>query len=86
MITVLVHFLKIVHLVFLKLFGIVFGDFIVCVCVFFFNGFHRKDLDGLKFICGYLITFCSIILLLIIYKTGYASKSLVWVWGVTIKV
>ena len=25
----------------------------------------------------------SIILLLIIYKTSYASKSLVWVWGVT---
>ena len=35
------------------------------------------------YICGFLITLCSIILLLIIYKTGFASKSLVWVWGVT---
>jgi len=35
---------------------------------------------GLKFICGYLITLCSIILVLIIYKIGYASKSLGWVW------
>ena len=50
---------------------------------FLFYGFHRKDFDGLKFICGYLIMLCSIILFLIIYKTGYASKSLVWVWGVT---
>ena len=65
---------------FVELFEIVFGDFIVKVL---FYGFHRKDFDYLKFICGYLITFCSIILLLIIYKTGYASKSLVWVWGVT---
>jgi len=40
----------------------------------------------LKFICGYLITLCSIILLLIIFKTGCASKSLLWVWGVTIMV
>ena len=40
-------------------------------------------LPSLLFLCGYLITFCSIILLLIIYKTGRASKSLVWVWGVT---
>ena len=46
---------------------------------FLFNGFHRKDFDGLKNNCGYLITLCSIILLLIIYKIGYASKSLVWV-------
>ena len=50
---------------------------------FLFYGFHRKDFDGLNFICGYLIMLGSIILLLIIYKTGYASKSLVWVWGVT---
>ena len=45
--------------------------------------FIVKEFDGLKFICGYLITLYSIILVLIIYKTGYASKSLVWVWGVT---
>ena len=50
---------------------------------FLFNGFHRKDFDGLKYFCGYLITLCSIILLLVIYKTGRASKSFVWVWGVT---
>ena len=37
------------------------------------------EIFGLKFICGYLITLCSIILVLIIYKTGYASKSLGWV-------
>ena len=65
---------------FVELFEIVFGDFIVKVL---FYGFHRKDFDYLKFICGYLITFCSIILLLSISKTGCASKSLVWVWGVT---
>ena len=45
--------------------------------------FIGKIFDGLKFICGYLISLCSIILVLIIFKTGYASKSLVWVWGVT---
>ena len=37
--------------------------------------FIGKKFDGLKFICGYLITLCSIILLLIIYKTSRASKS-----------
>ena len=41
------------------------------------------EIFGLKFICGYLITLCSIILVLIIYKTCYASKSLVWISGVT---
>ena len=45
--------------------------------------FIVKEFDGLKFICGYLITLCSIILVLIIYKTGRASKSFVWAWGVT---
>ena len=50
---------------------------------FLFYGFHRKDIDYLKFICGYLITLCSIILLLSTSKTSCASKSLVWVWGVT---
>ena len=45
--------------------------------------FIVKEFDGLNFICGYLITLCSIILVLIIYKKIYASKSLVWVWGVT---
>ena len=50
---------------------------------FLFYGFHRKDFDGLKYICGYLITLYSIILVLIIYKTSHVSKSLVWVWGVT---
>ena len=55
----------------MELFETVFGDFIVKVLCFY--GFHRKYFDGLKFICGYLITLCSIILLLIIYKTGYAS-------------
>ena len=51
---------------------------------FLFYGFHRKYFDYLKFICGYLITLCSIILLLSISKTGCASKSLVSVWGVTL--
>ena len=50
---------------------------------FLFYGFYRKEFDGLMFICGRLITLCFIILLLIIYKTGRASKSLVWVWGIT---
>ena len=50
---------------------------------FCFYGFHRKDYDGLKYICGYFITLYSIILLFIIYKTSCASKFLVWVWGVT---
>ena len=50
---------------------------------FLFYGFHRKYFDGLKYICEDLITLCSIILLLINYETGRASKSLVWVWGVT---
>ena len=45
---------------------------------------YVKEFDGLKFICGYLIILCSIILVLINYKTVYASKSLVWVWGVTV--
>ena len=53
---------------------------------FLFYGFHRKDFDGLKFICGYLITLCSIILVLINYNIVYASKSLVWVWVVAVMV
>ena len=65
----------------MELFEIVFGDNIVKIL---FYGFLRKDFDGFKYICGYLITLCSIILLLIIYKTSCASKSLVWVWGVTL--
>ena len=64
-------FFRIVSLTFVELFETVFGNFIVKVLCFY--GFHREDFDGLKFICGYLITLCSIILLLIIYKTGYAS-------------
>ena len=48
--------------------------------------FIVKEFDGLKFICGYLITLYSIILVLINYKTVYASKSLVWVWDVTVMV
>ena len=48
--------------------------------------FIVKEFDGLKFICGYLITLYSIILVLINYKIVYASKSLVWVWGVTVMV
>ena len=56
------------NLAFVKLFEIVFGDFIVKT--FIFNGFYRKEFDGLKFIRGYLITLCSNILLLIIYMTG----------------
>ena len=65
----------------MELFEIVFGDFVVKVL---FYGFHGKDFDGLKYFCGYLIMLCSIILLLIIYKTSRASKSLVWVWGITL--
>ena len=49
----------IVSLVFMKLFEFVFGDFIIKVL---FYGFHRKDFDGLKYTCGYLITLCSIII------------------------
>ena len=45
MITVLVYFLRIVRLVFLKLFGIVFGDFIV-IFVFVFMDFIGKILLG----------------------------------------
>ena len=48
--------------------------------------FIVKEFDGLKFICGYLITLYSIILVLINYKIIYATKSLVWVWGVTVMV
>ena len=70
----------------MELFEIVFGDFIVKVffLFFYFNfyGFHGKDIDYLKFICGYLITLCSIILLISISKTSCACKSLIWVWGV----
>ena len=69
------------NLAFVKLFEIVFRDFIVKT--FIFNGFYRKEFDSLKFIYGYLIMLYSIILLLIIYKIGCASKSLIWVWGVT---
>ena len=68
----------------MELFETVFGNFIVKVLCFY--GFHREDFDGLKFICGYLITLCSIILVLITFKIGYASKSLEWVWGVTVMV
>ena len=46
-------------LAFVELFEIVFGDFIVKVL---FYGFHRKDFDGLKYICGYLITLYFIII------------------------
>ena len=70
----------IVSLTFVELFEIVFGDFIVKVFCFCFYGSHGKDIDYLKFICGYLITLCCIILMLSISKTGCASKSLVWVW------
>ena len=45
MITVLVYFLRIVRLVLLKLFGIVFGDFIV-IFVFVFMDFIEKILMG----------------------------------------
>ena len=72
-----------VSLAFVKLFEIVFGDFIVKF-FFCFYEFYRKEFDGLKFICGYLIILCSVILMLIIYKIGHASKFLVRVWGVTI--
>ena len=48
-----------------------------------FYGFYRKEFDGLEFICGYLTMLCSVILLLIIYKTGCASKFLVCICGVT---
>ena len=51
---------------------------------FVFMDFIGKILMDLKFICGYLITLCSIILLLIISKIGCISKSLLWVWGVTL--
>ena len=56
------------------------------VKVFVSMDFIGKILMDLKFICGYLITLCSIILLLIISKIGYASKSLLWVWGVIVMV
>ena len=68
-------FFGIVSLTFVELFEIVFGDFIVKV-FYCFYGSHGKDIDYLKFICGYLITLCSIILLLNISKIGYAFKSL----------
>ena len=56
------------------------------VKVFVSMDFIGKILMDFKFICGYLITLCSIILLLIISKTDCASKSLLWVWGVTIMI
>ena len=76
-------FLRIVSLLFWNSLRLYFETLLL---KFLLYGFHRKDFDGLKFICGYLITLCSIILVLIIYKIGYASKSLVWVWGVTVMV
>ena len=67
-------------------FEVLFGDFIVkgFFFFFFFMDFIGKILMDLKFICGYLITLYSIILLLIISKIGCTSKSLLWVWGVTL--